>query len=532
MKRYTAKLSLLLSCILLISSCSKAEGNSSALQMYSLNNEEIIEIDDNYRTTYEICPYSFYDTNNDGIGDINGINEKLDYIVDQMGFNQIWITPVTAGSSYHKYDVIDYYNIDSDFGTLDDYINLINNAHDKNCHIIFDLVINHTSINHPWFIQASNYLQSLNGKQADINDCKYLDYYNFSLEKKSGYEKLENSDYYYEARFTGSMPDLNLDSDNVRKEIEDIVTYWLNIGVDGFRLDAVTSYYTDSRSDTISFLTWLCDTIKSINNSAYIVGEAWTTSDAIADYYTSGIDSLFNFEFANTNGVIAKVVKGSSASYYGSMTEYCQQLFLDANANYIDAPFYTNHDMARSAGYYNGDYALAQTKLAGALNLLSSGTAFVYYGEEIGMKGSKDDPSKRLPMRWGDDVTGVCDNPPGSTAVKNIYDTLDKQIDDPLSILNYYQQAIKIRNMYPAISRGYGNFIDELSDDNICVIEKVSEIYDNVLIVINTSDQGQEVDLSSLNYTNLCATLNVDENKVELKDNILIVPPYNIGILK
>lgn len=514
---------------------STVEANTSTVssyQMDTLNTTETTYIDDNYRTTYEICPYSFYDTNNDGIGDLNGITQKLDYIHTKMGFDEIWLTPINTASSYHKYDIIDYYSIDPDFGTMEDFETLVKECHAYNTNIILDLVINHTSIEHPYFKQASDYIQSLSDQQINSDDCKYVDYYNFTKEKKIGYEPLEGTDYYYEARFYSGMPDLNLDNQEVRNEIKDIITFWLEKKIDGFRLDATTSYYSDSQKDTINFLSWLNDTVKSIKKDAYLVGECWKDVNVISDYYTSGIDSFFNFPFSQGDGVIAKVVKGSmGAKYYGSSIEDIEEKYSSSNLSYIDAPFYTNHDTNRSAGYYSGDNSEAQTKLAGALNLLMGGNAFVYYGEEIGMKGSGEDPNKRMPYEWGEEE-GMCNPPDGSTKVKMKYGTYTSQKDDSSSILNYYRHAIQLRNVYPIIARGKTQMIDTLSDDSICVLEKTSDVYDPLLIVINTSNEEKEVDLSSLEYSTLTNVLNTSEEQVKLEGTTLKIPSYDIAVLE
>ena len=514
---------------------STVESNSStvsSLQMDTLNKQKTTYIDDNYRTTYEICPYSFYDTNEDGIGDLNGITQKLEYIHDEMGFDEIWLTPINTAISYHKYDITDYYSIDPDFGTMEDFEALVKECHSNDTNIILDLVINHTSIEHPWFQEASEYLKSLGDKEINHEECKYVDYYNFTKEKKIGYESLEGTDYYYEARFYSGMPDLNLSNKGVRNEIQDIITFWLEKDIDGFRLDATTSYYTDSQKDTINFLSWINDTVKSIKKDAYLVGECWKDENVISDYYTSGIDSFFNFPFSQGNGIIAKVVKGTtSAKNYGSSIENIEEKYSRSNLSYIDAPFYTNHDTNRSAGYYSGDNSVAQTKLAGALNLLMGGNVFVYYGEEIGMKGSGEDPNKRMPYEWGEE-SGMCDPPVGSTTVKMKYGTYASQKEDPSSILNYYKHVIQLRNAYPIIARGKTHMIETLSDDSICVLEKTSEDYDSVLIIINASSEEQQVDLSSLDYTTLSSVLNTSNQEVKLEGNTLTIPSYDIAVLE
>lgn len=526
------------SILLYISGCAKKENtveettSTVSLQMDNINPTSKMDMDDLYRTSYEICPYSFYDSNGDGIGDLNGVIKRLDYIHEEMGFNQIWLTPIQTATSYHKYDIEDYYEIDSDFGTMDDFKKLVQECHNRNTKILLDLVINHTSSKHPWFLEACDYLRSIGNEEPDSKDCKYINYYNFSKEKKSGFVPLEGTDYYYEARFTSSMPDLNLEKEDVREEITNIISFWLGKGVDGFRLDATTSYYSDSQKDTISFLSWLNQSIKSIKEDAYLVGEAWTDTNVIAEYYTSGIDSFFNFPFSQGDGVIAKVVKGSiDASMYAKSLQNIETIYSEKNTNYIDAPFYTNHDTNRSAGYYSGEYGEQRTKLAGALNLFMGGNVFVYYGEEIGMKGSGEDPNKRMPMYWGIEE-GTCNPPVGSSNVEMKYGSYEDQAKDPTSILHYYQKAIALRNHYPVIARGNTIPNENLSNESICIFEKVSEEYDSICIVFNTSEKTKKVDISSLSYSTLSAVLNTSNKEVTLENGILTIPAFDIAVLE
>ena len=197
-------------------------------------------IDDNNRNWYEIFVYSFYDSDNDGIGDLNGVTSKLDYI-REMGFNGIWLMPIHPSPTYHKYDVKDYYDVDEVYGTLDDLKNLVDEAHKRGIRVILDLVVNHSSSDHPWFKEACDYIRE-NGAPGG----KYGEYYNFTKKANAtGYSLVSGTSYYYESRFWSGMPDLNLDSEQVKAEIVKIMKYWFEeYQIDGFRLDAVTSYYT------------------------------------------------------------------------------------------------------------------------------------------------------------------------------------------------------------------------------------------------------------------------------------------------
>ena len=494
---------------------------------------------------YEVFVYSFCDSNGDGIGDLKGLEQKLDYIndgdeltTDDLGCDMIWVMPVFPSPTYHKYDVTDYMAVDPVYGSMEDMDRLIRECHDRGIRLILDLPLNHTSSQHPWFTAACDYLKDLpQGADALAEDCPYLDYYHFSREPGNGYAPLEGTEWFYEARFWDQMPDLDLDQAPVRSAVEEILDFWLDKGVDGFRLDAVTYHYSESRESNIEFLRWLNQTAKSKVPDCYLVGEAWTDMDTYAAYYESGIDSLFDFAFSGQDGVISKVTRGKKdASWYGRMLVKEEQLFAEYGDHVINAPFYTNHDMARSAGDYTRDDG-SRVKLSEALNLLMPGQAFLYYGEELGMKGSGKDENKRAPMFWSAEpaAEGMCQGPPEMEEVKMKFPPLEEQKEDPYSIWSYTREAIRIRNRYPAIGSGKTVLSEELSGEDICVIERTSPDEEPVLLVINTSDESREILLAGSGcdaYKTLDAQLTVSEGAVRLEEGTLTLPPFGIGILK
>lgn len=522
-------------------------------------------INDKYGTTYEIFVYSFYDSDGDGIGDLQGVIDKLDYVNDgddvtdtDLGCNAIWLMPISPSPTYHKYDVTDYMDIDPQYGTMEDFEKLIEECHKRGIRVITDLVLNHTSSEHPWFKEAAQFLrdnpdiktvytdrETMSPVPEVLEKCPYFYYYNFSNEEQTGYEKLAGTNWYYEARFWSGMPDLNLDNDQVKEEIAKITKFWLDKGVDGFRLDAVTSYYTDIDTKNIEFMTWLNDTIKSQKEDASIVAEAWTNIATYSEYYKSGIDSFFDFNFSGSEGLIASVARGkrSPQAFIQAMAD-AEESFVENNENYIDAPFYTNHDMARSAGYYVGRGSQDKVKLAGALNLLMGGNAFIYYGEELGMKGSGKDENKRAPMQWSGsdstDTTGMCKGPADMDEFDMSYPALDEQVLDPYSIYNYYKKAIRLRNTYPVIARGKTEPFDELSDSNLGAFVRFSDdssIEDNAfLILINNGDTSKTVDISKWSSASdnpeLAYELNVGEETCILSGKELTIPSYGIAVVR
>ena len=272
---------------------------------------------DKYRTFYEIFVYSFWDSNGDGIGDLAGVTQKLDYLNDgdpatdsDLGINGIWLMPVMPSNTYHKYDVKDYMAIDPVYGSMEDFEKLVAECGQRGINVIIDLVMNHTSSAHPWFVEAADYLKNLGDGEPDPEACPYVDYYNFHKGIQSGYTRLGETDWYYEAGFWSEMPDLNLNNENVRKEFEEICRFWLEKGVAGFRLDAVKEFVSGDTEANVEILTWFNDMVKGISPDAYLVGEAWLPQTEYAQYYASGIDSFFDFSFADSTGNIQKFVSG------------------------------------------------------------------------------------------------------------------------------------------------------------------------------------------------------------------------------
>ncbi len=483
----------------------------------------VLPLDDHYRNTYEIFVYSFHDSNQDGIGDLNGVLNKLDYI-QNLGFTAIWLMPICPSTTYHKYDVSNYMAIDPQYGTMDDFEALVAECHKRNMEVYTDLVLNHTGVDHEWFQQAVGYLQS--GQEYDENQCPYLGYYHFSKNNEYGYAKLENSDWYYEAQFWEGMPDLNLDNEKVRSEIKDIMKFWIDKGVDGFRLDAVTSYFTGDDHQNIEFLQWIHDAAKEMKKDCYFVAEAWTNLERYALYYQSGIDSFFDFAYAGSDGIITKAAKGqiTARQFIESLVKE-ETLFKNNKSDFINDPFYTNNDMARAAGYFPGDDG-TELKMALGLHLMMGGNAFIYYGEEIGMKGSGKDENKRAPMYWSDQPD--CLGPPDMDPITMKYDSLEKQIQDEDSIYSYVKNVLSIRNQYPVIARGEIVVDDTLTTDSLAVFEKKKNGLDSVLIVINLSRDAQTISL--FEYTNLVSQVNTGSETSHMNGNHLEIPGYGMAV--
>ncbi|MFU0827701.1 MAG: Alpha-amylase [Lachnoclostridium sp.] len=525
---------------------SSEDGKSTGEKISYQYEHELNIIDDNYRNFYEIFVYSFYDSNGDGIGDLNGLISRLDYINDgddttdtDLGFNGIWLMPIMPSTTYHKYDVTDYYSIDPQYGTLDDFKKLVEECHKRGIHLIIDMAFNHTSAKHPWFLKAVSYLESLkDGEEPDLDECPYVGYYHFTKETNGNksYYRAGNSNWYYEGVFWDQMPDLNLKNQQVIAEIKNILKYWLDLGVDGFRLDAAKEYYSGEVNRNVKVLQWITDYVKSVKEDAYIVAEVWDETQAISNYYKSGIPSLFNFPVSQYNGLITTTVRKLGSSTGKSFAKSLLNLYetyKKSNTEYIDAPFVSNHDTTRISAQCVNDED--QMKMSAGVLLTMNGSPFVYYGEEIGMNslGSKDE-NKRLPMQWSKtDMQGMTNPPAGADEVEQKFPPVDEQMQDPLSIYNYYKRAIRIRNENPEIARGEFSIVEKLCNKDICAIKKVYK-GSEIIILYNFSKEANQVSLTDagLNGLKIRGYLTVDKDEVTITNDVVFMPKYAIAILK
>ena len=393
---------------------------------------------------YEIFVRSFYDTNGNGIGDFNGITQKLDYL-QQLGINAIWLMPIHPSPSYHGYDVLDYYAVNPDYGTMDDFKHLLGEAHQRNIHIIIDLVLNHTSDQHPFFKEAS----------SDPNS-KYHGWYIWSdTDQGKGWHLASGTKpMYYFGQFCDCMPDLNYRNAAVTKEMENVVKYWLDdIGVDGFRVDAAKhlieeGQQVENTKATHEWFKGFYQAYKADNPRAFAVGEVFGADASLAKAYTGNqLDEIFNFEVANS--ILNSVNGGSNIAITSALT-FAQQSLPDGEY----ATFLTNHDQNRTMTVLNAD--LNKAKLAAFLLLTSPGVPFIYYGEEIGMQGEKPDEDIRLPMQWSTDANAGFTTGTPWRAPSQDYRTVNvaAQATATNSLLNHYRALIKLRQNQPALSTG------------------------------------------------------------------------------
>jgi len=470
------------------------------------------------RVFYEIFVPSFYDSDQDQVGDFRGIIEKLDYLnknnsSKDLGVTGIWLMPVMQSPSYHKYDVQSYYSVDPSYGTIEDFKALTVECKKRDIALIIDLPINHSSSLNPWFIASCN------------NDEYYRDYYNFSPVYKSGYHKSPVSDEYYEGHFSSSMPDFNLDSEKVRAEILKICQFWIKQGVSGFRLDAVSHFYEGNQEKNVEFLSWLYENLKEMKEDIYLVGEAWESESVILKLYESNIPSLFNFPFSQSTGLLISSIRTSSGSYLSTRLESWYSTLSSKN---IDAPFLTNHDQTRSAGALSGNENF--TKMAASLYLLLPGNPFIYYGEEIGMKGGGDsDENKRTQFIWSikENTKGMC-LPLAGAVSRDIEEGEAEQSKDKDSLLSFYRKVIQIKNENPGLSEGSFKALD-FSNPRICAYKMENE--NKNYIVIHNLDSEKNVEINNLDYSEKIGILSCTGEKVYLDNTSANLPPLSTIVL-
>ena len=417
----------------------------------------------NSGTWYQIMPGSFYDSNNDGIGDLKGITIKLDYLNDSHTYkhkknieekgecleslhvNGIWLTPIHPSPSYHKYDVKDYKAIDPQFGTMEDFRELLYECHKRGIKLIIDMVMNHTADQHPWFQKALEEIRS--GTPG-----RYASYYHFYYGAiPPQRESVDYADWYwawdgyydsgsqqwipdrgirgrfyrcwgkamegvwYEGSFWTGMPDLNWNSHLLREEFEDIVNFWLGEGLDGYRLDAVHYFYLwdelgqydygviphDTHVKNVQMLKWFTNACRKINPNVFLVGECWRDVPIIETYFNSGMN-FFHFGAA---GEMKNTMNSGKGRDWVNFLTYWERKIKARNPNAVITTFISNHDKSRSFYDIGDDWYTDQPfqnpnpsdrgddrrRFAASLNLLAPGTPFIYYGEEIGLFDNNDD---------------------------------------------------------------------------------------------------------------------------------------------
>lgn len=418
---------------------------------------------------YEIFPRSYGDSNGDGIGDLRGITAKLDYL-QRLGVGAIWLTPIFASPSYHGYDTTDYYTVNPDFGTEADLVELVREAHRRNIRVLLDYVVAHTSNQHPFFKDAY-------GNPAS----RYSGWYRWTNPEHTSYES-----------FAGvkEMPTLNHDNPEVQKYLIDAAKYWLRTGIDGYRADYVLNV-------PHAFWKRLRAELKAINPDLLLLAEAWTNARDIKPYYDGEFDAAFDFPLygdieGNQDAVGDSFLLGTRSPQLLDGTIRAEQVLFPPGAELVE--FMNNHDTNRVMSEVKGD--VRRAKLAATLLLTLPNTPMVYYGEEIGMAGTKApapdyDMTRREPMDWYAAETG-----PGMTSWYKPQDRNNKPNDgisveeeqaEAGSLLERYGALVALRNANPALRVGKWTPVPVENPEVYAYIR--SDAQSAFLIVLNFTDQ-------------------------------------------
>jgi glycosidase len=417
-------------------------------------------------TCYEIFVRSFFDSDGDGIGDFNGLAQKLDYVNDgnprstrSLGAKCIWLMPIDASPSYHGYDVKNYYRVNPEYGTMADFKRLVAEAHRRGIEVLVDLVLNHASSQHPYFLEALHDPAS-----------PHRNWFRFSPTKRDEkgpwgqdlWHKSPERDEWYYGIFTSEMPDLNYENLEVRAEAARVAKFWLTeMGVDGFRLDAVPYLVEEGTAvsntpGTHAVLREFSAAVRRTAPGAFTVGEVWDSIGAVMPYYPDQLDSYFTFELSDA--LLDAVRTGTATKLLAS---YARMQRAMPGTRW--SPFLRNHDQTRTLTALGGDRAAARQ--AAELLLTLPGLPFVYYGEEIGMTGDKPDPRLRTPMQWtpgraaGFTTAAAWEPLQPDTATANV--AVEER--DSASLLAHYRKLIHLRANNAAL--GGGDFVPLQASD-------------------------------------------------------------------
>ena len=522
---------------------------------------------------YQIYPRSFMDSNNDGIGDLQGIISKLDYLKD-LGIDVIWICPVyKSPNDDNGYDISDYQDIMSDFGTMEDFNELLSEIHKRNMKIIIDLVINHTSDEHPWFIESRSSKQ--NPKRdwyiwREGKDNKEPNNWE-SIFKGSAWEYDENTKEYYLHLFSKKQPDLNWENEDMRNEIYKMINWWLDKGIDGFRVDAISHINKEEglvdmdNPDNLKYVPsfdkhmnveGIHDYLRELKENTFskydimTVGEANGVKAEQATDWVGENDGKFNmlFQFEHID------LWNSSEFNLPNLKKVWNKWQVNLENDGWNALFIENHDITRVVSSWGDDtrFLKESAKALGLLYFMHKGTPFIYQGQEIGMTNVKfndineyDDirsineynqlinqgmspkdalehilntsrDNTRTPMQWDDSLNaGFSKSNPWIHVNPNYkYINVKEQLEDDDSILNFYKKMIKIKKSSECLIYGKYNLILE-DDTNIFAYERILND-EKFLVICNLKSESSnyKYEKLTLKYENLIlSNYNVDAHK-------------------
>jgi glycosidase len=439
----------------LLSGCASPSGSPHARALAQATPTEAAASDWwKQAVVYEIFTRSYQDSDNDGIGDLTGIIQRLDYI-QSLGADAIWLTPIMPAKTYHGYDTIDFKDVNRTYGSIETMKKLISEAHNRNIKIILDMAVNQTSVFDPWFEQAKANPSS-----------SYRDFYLWN-QKPIQYPSVTNSvahwhaldgEFYYSTfGHDQDRADLNWKNPQVLTEIQSAFDFWTDLGIDGFRLDAAKYLIKGPAGQTDMPGTheiWqkITQTSKAKKPGTLFVGEVWSDPKTISTYYGGGheLDQCFNFPLAQS--IVSSLQAEKATSFYQNI-QTMQATFAKET---FPAPFLTNHDQIRIATQVGGD--LGKLKLGAAILLSLPGTPYIYYGEELGLTNGSGaaftgDLGKRTPMPWDD--TSSTHGFSGNHAPWVGFTTgasVEAEERNPDSLLSEYKNLIRLRHENAALS--------------------------------------------------------------------------------
>jgi glycosidase len=477
---------------------------------------------------YEIFVRSFADSNGDGVGDLDGITARLDYL-KWLGVSGLWLTPIHPSPSYHGYDVINYFAINPQFGTMADFHRLLREAHARGIKVLIDMVLNHTSDRNPWFQQALDPSNPYHdwytwaGKGTDVAALS-------SLGSPAWHPR---DGQYYLGDFSGDMPDLNYDSPAVRREMIKVGRFWLAQGVDGLRLDATTQIYVDFASDVGSAraidknIAWWQQyhaALRAADPGVFLLGEVPARTEAQAAPYYAALNSVFDFPLAQV--LVTAAARETSPNLGSYVSRAWRSFRQQARGPIVDSAFIGNHDRDRVIDQLHGN--MSHMRMAAAMLLTIPGDLFIYYGEEIGMHGRKPDESIREPMRWDHSPRR-----PGETRWEAAPDNAAPDLSvaaeraDPQSLLYFYRRLIHWRSELTALRDG--DIAAYPADGGAISAYTRTDDAQRLLVIHNLSRTTRGVRLPDAGFS---AVIRHTRPGTRLVGHELTLPAYSTAILQ
>lgn len=514
---------------------------------------------------YQIYPRSFKDSNGDGIGDINGIREKLDYL-KELGIDVIWLSPVyKSPNDDNGYDISDYYDIMDEFGTMEDMDNLLKEANERGIKILMDLVVNHTSDEHKWFIEAKK-----------SKDNEYRDYYIWrdsvdgnepndlgSTFSGSAWQYDETTGQYYLHLFSKKQPDLNWENGKVRNEVYKMMNFWVDKGIGGFRMDVIDLIGKVPDEMITGNGPKLHEYLQEMNKAALegkdllTVGETWGATPDVAKLYSNPerkeLSMVFQFEHIGLDQIEAKEKWDVKSLELLDLKKVLSKWQTELEGQGWNSLFWNNHDLPRIVSRWGNDkeYRIESAKMLATLLHGMKGTPYIYQGEELGMtnvrfddindyndieslnmykdrlsKGyshneimesiyAKGRDNARTPMQWDDsENAGFTTGTPWLAVNKN-YDKINAKqcLQDENSIFNHYKKLIDIRKNNDTII--YGDY-KLLCEDDENIFAYVRELNgDKILVVCNFYDKDVEFKFEGdFNYSKVLLSNYNDSSKM------------------